>query len=298
MFENTHLREGYGDIYCITNNVNGKKYIGQVSHFYGIKTVHEAGAEYRFKEHIRSGEGFSEDSDKSCCVKLCRAIKKYGSENFSIQVLLVCRKEYLNDFEIQMIEEYDTYNNGYNSTIGGAGTRGIEYTPEYRKKLSDSKKGDRNPNKNGLGELHKKRIGAKNAFKRRKLNDETILEILSEKPEPEELFVSQQQIADKYDVKPKMVSDIWIGKLKPYNESLLTDKLRNKYSYKVKKQMSSISFGKKEMEEVKRLRSEGKLISEIMEMVLNNKGRQMRKDIVIGILKGRYDDRTFNEHNQ
>ena len=65
----TGMYEGY--IYCITNTVNGKQYIGQT-----IRTI-----EQRFKDHI----------NKSKCNKdnqyLYTAMNKYGIENFYVSQL-------------------------------------------------------------------------------------------------------------------------------------------------------------------------------------------------------------------
>lgn len=48
-----------------------------------------------------------------------RAILKYGKENFSIEILEECPKELLNDREKHYIKLYNSYNSGYNSTLGG-----------------------------------------------------------------------------------------------------------------------------------------------------------------------------------
>ena len=48
-----------------------------------------------------------------------RAILKYGKENFSIEILEECPKELLNDREKYYIKLYNSYNSGYNSTLGG-----------------------------------------------------------------------------------------------------------------------------------------------------------------------------------
>lgn len=92
-------------IYVITNDVNGKQYVGQT-----VRTI-----EYRFKKHLRD----SQTSD----YPLYRAMNKYGIEHFSVKQLEECSVEELDDKEIFWIKELDTYYNGYNATLGGSGSR-------------------------------------------------------------------------------------------------------------------------------------------------------------------------------
>lgn len=93
-----------GFIYKITNNVNGKVYIGQT-----IQTIKE-----RFYQHCAT-----KCSDSVLNMAIHRAIKKYGKSNFTIEVIEEVDKDSLNDREKFWIEYYNSYNNGYNSTIGG-----------------------------------------------------------------------------------------------------------------------------------------------------------------------------------
>ena len=107
--EKTNKYEGY--IYCITNQVNGKKYIGQTA-----TTI-----EHRWGQH-------KADSKTSDYV-LYKAMRKYGIENFNIELIEKIEvdsfdefKDTLNILEIKYIEEYNTMvhnNKGYNMTIGG-----------------------------------------------------------------------------------------------------------------------------------------------------------------------------------
>lgn len=105
----TGMYEGY--IYKIVNNVNGKIYIGQT-----INTINA-----RFSAH----KSASKKIDKRECA-LYRAMRKYGVNSFSISEV----KKYasdskeslmtlLNEKEIFWIENFNSYLNGYNETIGG-----------------------------------------------------------------------------------------------------------------------------------------------------------------------------------
>jgi len=96
-----------GYIYKITNNINGKIYIG--------KTIHSI--KHRFKEH----RGDSKRYD----LPLYRAFKKYGIENFSISVIEECSNDLLSEREKYWIEKEHSFDNGYNATRGGDGGRAL-----------------------------------------------------------------------------------------------------------------------------------------------------------------------------
>lgn len=95
-----------GYIYKITNLINQKAYIG--------KTMFNI--EKRWKEHQTESK-----MQRSQNRPLYRAMNKYGVENFSIEVLEEVDINKLSIKEIYWIGYYDTYNNGYNATLGGDG---------------------------------------------------------------------------------------------------------------------------------------------------------------------------------
>ena len=96
------MEKGY--IYIIKNYCNEKVYIGQTT--YSIQE--------RFKQHIKATT-----IKKKGTFKLYKAITKYGKENFYIELLEETTPDKLNEREIYYIEKFDSYKNGYNSTIGG-----------------------------------------------------------------------------------------------------------------------------------------------------------------------------------
>jgi len=122
----------YCEIYKITNLVNKKVYIGQaVSHILNHKKYRPYGMEGRLKTHI--SEAFS---DKKCqCHYLNNAIRKYGSSNFTVELLRACD---INDADAIEAEEIQIHNSifpkGYNLTTGGKTFRS---TIESRKRVSD-----------------------------------------------------------------------------------------------------------------------------------------------------------------
>lgn len=93
-----------GYIYKITNSINGKVYIGQT-----VKTLQK-----RFIQH------------KNNCTKsyfsqlaIYKAFNKYGIDNFVFEKIEEIPNKLLDEREKYWIEEYDSYFNGYNSTLGG-----------------------------------------------------------------------------------------------------------------------------------------------------------------------------------
>ena len=50
------------------------------------------------------------------------AIAKYGKDNFTIEQIEEVENDFLGEREMYWIHYYDSYNNGYNATLGGDGT--------------------------------------------------------------------------------------------------------------------------------------------------------------------------------
>ena len=109
-------------IYKITNQINGKSYIGQASDPYNRWAKHRSRA--------RNGNQMS---------AIHHAIKKYGVENFDFKVIDETTKEKVDDLEKHYIKEYKSYENGYNLTKGGMVS---VQTEETKKRMSKSKLGN------------------------------------------------------------------------------------------------------------------------------------------------------------
>ena len=87
-------------IYKITNNINGKIYIGQSNNI-----------QRRFSEHQTKGSASR--------IPVDIAIQKYGKENFSFEILEECPVEELNIKETKWITYFNSIENGYNCSPGG-----------------------------------------------------------------------------------------------------------------------------------------------------------------------------------
>lgn len=93
-----------GLIYKIENQVNGKVYIGQTTQaLCRRKAEHLTRLRANKRQH-----------------KLYQALRKYGEDSFSfLEIASVPNIEDLDDVEIEIIAQYNSFNRGYNSTAGG-----------------------------------------------------------------------------------------------------------------------------------------------------------------------------------
>jgi group I intron endonuclease len=110
-----------GKIYKITNKINKKIYIGCT-----VKTL-----ETRYYEHLY--RCFKNDYKS----KLYNSIKKYGEENFTIELIEECDVSIIYEIEKKYIEKYDSFKNGLNNTLGGEGCLGYVHSDEVRAKISN-----------------------------------------------------------------------------------------------------------------------------------------------------------------
>ena len=113
-----------GYIYCITSP-SGKKYIGQTIRNYTK----------RFKEHCKL---------PGSCILLENAIKKYGKDEMTFEVLEETDNDNLNDREIFYIHHFQTMEpTGYNVRSGGTEAT---HSQESRKRMREAKLGVNNHN--------------------------------------------------------------------------------------------------------------------------------------------------------
>lgn len=94
-------------IYCITNKINGKIYVGQ-----------SINIEQRWKAHRTKPYNPNDPQYDSF---FYRAIRKYGIENFEFSILEQCSEELLDERECYWIDKLNSFSAGYNLTPGGGG---------------------------------------------------------------------------------------------------------------------------------------------------------------------------------
>lgn len=122
------MNENTYSVYCHTNKINGKKYIGITKR----------------KPEERWG-------NNGCHYKRCKlfynAIRKYGCDNFEHDILFInLSKDEAVEKEKELIKKYNSNDNhyGYNLTKGGDGLNGYIPTEETRKKMSIMNSGKNN----------------------------------------------------------------------------------------------------------------------------------------------------------
>lgn len=94
------------------------------------------------KRRWKNGSGYNHNE------YFTRAIEKYGWDNFKHEILeenLSLKEAY--EKEQYYIQLYNTYDKdfGYNLTKGGDGVRGLKFSEDALKKLSEASKGENNP---------------------------------------------------------------------------------------------------------------------------------------------------------
>lgn len=173
-------------VYCLTNTLNGKRYVGKAND-----------PQVRWESHVRRAKCGGQEH-------LCHAIRRWGSQAFKLEVLHECSSE-SEAFMIEhrLIVEWKTNDRhvGYNMNEGGIGggkpneevleklrrpksdearqhMRGLK-SPEHKQKLRESKMGERNHQYGRpLSDDHRAKIsdavtGEKNGFFGKKHTDET-----------------------------------------------------------------------------------------------------------------------------
>jgi group I intron endonuclease len=91
-------------IYTITNTLTNKIYVGATARH----------PRYCFQEHCRDAKRFPSRS-------LYRDINKYGKQQFRWDILEQCDDTVMHDREVFWIAKLQSFENGYNDTLGGTG---------------------------------------------------------------------------------------------------------------------------------------------------------------------------------
>lgn len=141
---NLILENMVGFIYKYENTINHKVYIGQTTDLVSRKSGHKYKATF-----VKN--------------KFYNAVRKYGWENFTFDVLEQIEADTLDeltkrldDLEIQYIEEYNSYSHGYNSTLGGHCYRGKIVSEAFREYCRNRVTSEETRKKQRLAHLGKK----------------------------------------------------------------------------------------------------------------------------------------------
>ena len=184
-------KEKGGVIYKITNKIDGKFYIGSTNNL--IKRY------YTHINHIRT--------NKSTCIKLIRAVNKYGENNFTFEILCECSTEEILKTEQSYI---DSLNPTYNIAKIAGSNLGIKRSEEVKLKKSISQKEnwkDESYRSKHLENLSKNwKSGT--SHKMAKLTEEQVIKIKKELASG----LLPKQVADKLELSYYSIKDIYRGK--------------------------------------------------------------------------------------
>lgn len=231
------IEEPYGFIYITTNMVNGKRYLGQ-------KRFDEWN---KWKTYLGSGKAFK------------NALKKYGKENFSRNIIYFCySEEELNKVEydlsvfLNVVESEDWYNLEY----GGNGCSGYHHTEETKRHLSEIFSGENHPwygrhhSEESKAIMSEKRKGVTPANKGKQATEDT-------KQKLREAWVNRPRVFSD-DVKQKMSAAHSGEKNHNYGKPM-SDEVKEKLSKSLKGKFAgenNPNYGKQMSEETKRKISE------------------------------------------
>lgn len=140
--------KNFGIIYKVTNKVNGKIYIGQT-----VQSIIK-----RKSNHI-SDATLSKDN-----FYFHNALRKYTKKVFTWEIIEYCgSKEELNEMEFHYIKQYDSFNKGYNMTLGGDSLYGFHHSKITKRKLSKANSGKKLPprSKEWCIKISKSKLGSK-----------------------------------------------------------------------------------------------------------------------------------------
>lgn len=137
---------------------NGKVYVGQSTNIKRRFNEHKS----KLRRNIHNNELLQNDWNI------------YGEDNFEFEILQECIKEQLDELEIENIDKFNSFENGYNETIGG--NKGTTMSEESCRKMSTIRKGKRCGEENSFygkrhSEVSKKKMSE--SHKGRKLSEET-----------------------------------------------------------------------------------------------------------------------------
>lgn len=132
-------------VYMIRNKVNGMMYIGATTQSLKKRRI----------THLSHARNKNND------MVIAAAIREFGEDNFEWSIIEeVDNESDLERLEIYYIGYYDTYNNGYNQTIGGKGPTGFKHTEKAKENISKNHRDIKGKNNPGYGKCGKDNINA------------------------------------------------------------------------------------------------------------------------------------------
>lgn len=159
-------------IYKITNLITKKSYIGQAKDIYNRYHRHH---KYDYKR---------EELD----YYIYQSMRKYGIDNFKIEVVELCPIEKLDEKEVYWISFYNTYHHGYNMNEGGK-----NFSPKiFTKEVEEKREKTRKRNKSLQSENHP----------RAKLKNDEVIEIRQRYingEKPKEIYEDYIDIYNNFD---------------------------------------------------------------------------------------------------
>ena len=275
-------------IYRIENLVNHKIYIG-------------LSKDCMKRWHDHRSKAFNSTREDDIKKPLYMAMRKYGLDNFTFEIIEKCDEFLLKEREIYWISYYDSYNKGYNATKGGDLPEGhilkgeehgcaklteeqvrqcrvwyaqgrrsrdvYENEPGYKEKVAYS--GFQNmwhgrTWKHIMPEVFENKI-----YKKRKLNDEQILKI-------RELWFQGVSVSELADMFKEICS-----------HTTISDIVNNKRFSEIQPNIQDNHISRRKLtdEEVRQIRkwkAEGKLNKEIRELLNNKVSMTTISDILTG----------------
>lgn len=205
-----------GQIYLMKNIETNLQYIGQtVTHRKNHSKYRPFGYIGRFKDHI--SEAMCNTKRKQCWY-LNNAIRKYGKDNWSIELIQECSLEELDDLEQFYITKYNTlYPFGYNLTRGGKTLKTLNH--DFTEEVF----------------LPKKRGGCKFRSEETRLKMSKRSSEISNLPEVKEVRSKNAKINHLHKklekFKDEKIDPLNLDQYITYKKGLVTICINNKYSY-------------------------------------------------------------------
>lgn len=130
--------EDTGVIYCITNVIDDKSYIGKAFSYVknGNQKIRRHGAKDRFYKHWMAAY----NNIVSDCPVFYEALRNSNIDDWFVYTIKVCSKKHLKEWETKMIKKHKTYKSkyGYNYFVGDNKPNDENRLKQYQMAKADS----------------------------------------------------------------------------------------------------------------------------------------------------------------